>query len=297
YHPSSSPQEPFPSMDLTTLHVLLVIFLATLIRSTFGFGEALVAVPLLALRLPITTATPLAVLVSVLVASVVVAQDWRHVHFKSAAGLLLAALAGIPLGLFILRTVNNHLIKLLLAATLAAFSLYSLTFKQKLHLRKDHPLGLGLAGFCSGILGGAFGMNGPPLAVYGALRRWSPQHFRATLQGYFLPASILGLFGYAAVGLWSPDVTRYFLLCLPVALFAILLGRAFNRRLSGDTFLRYVYVGLLLIATLLALQTFSRPAAPVTQSSTPSTSPPQSSSSPAASPHDSSTPPAPSPQP
>ena len=52
------------------------------------------------------------------------------------------------------------------------------------------------SGFCSGILGGAYGMNGPPLAVYGSLRRWSPQHFRATLQGYFLPASIIGMAGY-----------------------------------------------------------------------------------------------------
>jgi hypothetical protein len=31
-------------IDSTTLHVLLIVFLATLIRSTFGFGEALVAV-------------------------------------------------------------------------------------------------------------------------------------------------------------------------------------------------------------------------------------------------------------
>ena len=31
-------------------------------------------------------------------------------------------------------------------------------------------------------------MNGPPLAIYGSMRRWSAQHFRATLQGYFLPA-------------------------------------------------------------------------------------------------------------
>ncbi len=282
-------------MDLTTLHVLLVIFLATLIRSTFGFGEAMVAVPLLALRLPIATATPLAVLVSVLVATVVVAQDWRHIHIKSAAGLLVASLLGIPLGLFLLRFAENHIIKILLACLLAAFALYSLTFRQSLHLRKDHPLGLLAAGFCSGVLGGAFGMNGPPLAVYGALRRWSPQHFRATLQGYFLPASILGLIGYAALGLWSPDVTRYFLLSLPAALLAILLGRAFNRRLSGDAFLRYVYAGLLLISILLGVQTFSRRApAALTPPSTPSASHPQSSSSPAASPRGSSIPPAPS---
>ena len=62
-------------VDSTTLLILLVVFFATLIRSTFGFGEALVAVPLLALVIPIEIAAPLAVLLSITVAAVVVAQD------------------------------------------------------------------------------------------------------------------------------------------------------------------------------------------------------------------------------
>jgi len=41
----------------------LIVFIATLIRSAFGFGEALVAVPLLALCIPLEVAAPLAVLV------------------------------------------------------------------------------------------------------------------------------------------------------------------------------------------------------------------------------------------
>ena len=58
-------------MDGTTLYILLVLLVATLIRSVFGFGEALVAVPLLALRLPVRVAAPLAVLVSITIAAVI----------------------------------------------------------------------------------------------------------------------------------------------------------------------------------------------------------------------------------
>lgn len=29
-------------------------------------------------------------------------------------------------------------------------------------------------------------MNGPPLAIYGSMRRWSAPQFRATMQAYFL---------------------------------------------------------------------------------------------------------------
>jgi uncharacterized protein len=40
-------------MNSTAVCVLLVAFAATLIRPAFGFGAALFAVPLLALRLPL----------------------------------------------------------------------------------------------------------------------------------------------------------------------------------------------------------------------------------------------------
>jgi hypothetical protein len=109
-------------------------------------------------------------------------------------------------------------------------------------------------GFIAGILGGAYGMNGPPLAIYGSMRRWSAPQFRATLQGYFLPASVVGMAGYWLAGLWVPAVTRYFLYSLPFALLAIVVGRWLNRRMHGQAFLRYVQVALVVIGGVLIVQ-------------------------------------------
>jgi uncharacterized protein len=235
-------------------YVVAVVFVATLIRSTLGFGEALVAVPLLALRLPLTTAAPLAVIVSVAMAAVIVAQDWRHVHLRSASGLIMAALPGIPLGILLLARGNEHAVKLILGVLIIAFSAYSLAERSTLHLREDHRGWLLGCGFLSGVLGGAYGMNGPPLAVYGALRKWSPQHFRATLQGYFLVASLAGLLGFAVAGIWSAAITRYFVISLPAILIATLLGRALNRRMQGHGFFRLVYAGLIAIGGTLIVE-------------------------------------------
>ena len=58
---------------MIAIEVAAVLFLATVIRSAFGFGEALVAVPLLALAIPVEIAAPVAVLVSITVALIVVA--------------------------------------------------------------------------------------------------------------------------------------------------------------------------------------------------------------------------------
>jgi uncharacterized membrane protein YfcA len=232
--------------------VLAVIFLATLIRSAFGFGEALIAVPLLALVMSVKVAAPLAVLVSITVAVVVIVEDWHRIHFRSAWRLVLATLFGIPLGLLLLTALPEQIVKAVLGVVILAFSVYCLARRTPLELRDDRWAWL--FGFVAGVLGGAYGMNGPPLVVYGTLRRWSAEQFRATLQGYFLPASVIGMIGYWWVDLWVPAVNHYFLLSLPAAVAAILLGRVVNRRLAGRSFVLYLHVALVLIAVLLLAQ-------------------------------------------
>lgn len=245
---------------MTLLPVLVVLFVATFIRSAFGFGEALVAVPLLAFFMPIEVAAPLAVLVSVTVAVVAVAQDWRHIHLRSAAWLVLSTLIGVPLGLLLLQRVDGWIVKGILAVVIVGFSSFSLFARPRAPLEDDRHAWM--FGFCAGILGGAYGMNGPPLVMYGTLRGWSPQRFRATLQGYFLPASLLTLGGYGAAGLLVPAVTRNYVLALPVIALAIVLGRAANRRMDARVFVRCVHVGLIAVGLLLLCQAIGRPQGP-----------------------------------
>jgi uncharacterized membrane protein YfcA len=245
-------------MDGTTLYVVLVVFLATLIRSALGFGEALFAVPLLALLLPLSVAAPLAVLVSITIAGIIVIQDWQKIHLRSTGWLIFATLFGIPLGLLLLTSSHQRTVKVALAIVLITFSAYSIFGSKPLELKTDNLAWLLGCGFFAGVLGGAYGMNGPPLAIYGAMRRWSPQHFRATLQGYFLPASIIGMAGYWLAGLWVPAVTHYYLISLPATLPAILLGRLVNHRLREETYLKYVYAGLAGIAAVLLIQAMTK---------------------------------------
>ena len=232
-----------------------VLFLATLVRSSLGFGEALIAVPLLALLIPVDVAAPVAVMASITVAAIVVAQDWRHVHARSALWLVLPTLLGIPLGLLLLKTAAEFVVKGALAVLIILFAVYSLRGQKSRELRDDKFAWL--FGFSAGVLGGAYGMNGPPLAVYGALRRWSPQHFRATLQGYFLPASLAGLCGYWFAGLWTPVVSRLYLESLPLVVAATFAGRLIHRRIPANRFMVYVHGGLIAIGVVLLAQSIA----------------------------------------
>jgi len=235
-----------------TLQIVGVIFFATLIRSTFGFGEALVGVPLLAFLLPVEVAAPVAVLASITVAGIIMLQDWRKIHVQSAGILVLSTLVGIPLGLLLLTRVAEPVVKAVLAVVIIVFSTYCLIQRTPPALQNDRLAWL--FGFGGGIMGGAYGMNAPPLVVYGALRGWTPEYFRATLQGYFLPASTLGMLGYWLAGLWVPAVTNYYLVSLPGIVVATLLGRVINHRLSVERFVATIHIGLILIGLLLLLQ-------------------------------------------
>jgi uncharacterized protein len=241
-------------MDSTTLYVLLVVFCATMIRSTFGFGEALIAVPLLALIIPIEVAAPVAVLLSITIAAIIVVQDWQRIHVSSTGWLLASTFPAIPLGIALLTSAHQHLVKGVLAIVIVVFSGYSLLGKNPPELHTDNRGCLLGCGFVAGVLGGAYGMNGPPLVIYGAMRRWPPPQFRATLQGYFLPASVVAMAGYWLAGLWVPAVTNFYLLSLPVALPAIFLGRIVNHRLRRDSFLVYIHGGLVCVGVLLLIQ-------------------------------------------
>lgn len=238
-------------MNSITFYVLTVILIATLVRSTFGFGESLIAVPLLIFKLPIEIAVPLSVLISILVAAIVVVQDRKQIHLKSAKWLIIFAILGIPLGLFLLMHGNENLIKSVLGILIIVYSIYSLMAKSTFKLETESKTWLFICGFLSGILGGAYGLNGPPIVIYGNLRQWTAKKFRATLQAYFLPASSIGMLGYWYNGLWNWTVTYYFLISLPVIIPAIFLGRYLNHQLKEGNFLNYVYFGLIGIGVLL----------------------------------------------
>jgi uncharacterized membrane protein YfcA len=230
--------------------VLLIVAFAAVVRSTFGFGDALVGMPLLALVIPIRTATPLMALVGPTLAFLIVARVWRGVDLRSTVVLIAATIAGIPFGLYVLKNVRERLINLVLAIVIILFALYSLLRPELRRLRSGRLAPL--FGLAAGVLGAATNTNGPPVVFYGALRGWEPDAFRATIQGYFLVTGPALLVGQGAAGLLTAQVWRFYLCALPLIVGAVWIGTKFSRRIPAARFYRWVY-GLLLAAGLVLL--------------------------------------------
>jgi uncharacterized membrane protein YfcA len=239
------------------LHLLIfaVLFVSTLTRSALGFGDALIAMPLLVMVVGIQTAAPLVALVATTIAMIILWRSWYIVDFKDTWRVMLALGLGIPLGLILLRGVSEQLMQALLGVLIIGFSLYNL-MQPQVNIRRGH---VGLAyvfGFFAGVVGGAYNTVGPLLVVYGQLRQWSPHRFRATLQGCFLPAYACIIVGHGFAGLLTPQVFKLYSLSLPIVFAAIFLGGKLNASFGHEHFTRYVNIALVFIGMALCLRSF-----------------------------------------
>jgi uncharacterized membrane protein YfcA len=237
------------AMDVPLLPVLAIVFLAALVRATFGFGDALLGMPLLALFASVRFATPLMGFVGPTIAVVLLAREWRRVEIRSALTLIVSTLAGIPLGLVFFRHVDERVVNFILAVVIIAFALYNLFRPGLLRVKTDRAAWA--FGGIAGILGAAYNTNGPPVILYGALRGWKPESFRATLQGYFLPTGAAILAGQGLAGLWSPAVVRVYLYALPLILLAVYGGLTLSKKIPAAKFARWVYALMLLAGAVL----------------------------------------------
>jgi uncharacterized membrane protein YfcA len=231
--------------------VIVIIFISTFTRSALGFGDAVLAMPLLAMLINLRTATPLVAFAASTISITILLGSWREVDFKAAWRLILSSLIGIPLGLYFLIHLPETLVKGVLGVVLILFGLYKL-FDPRLPTYRNDLLAY-VFGFLGGLLGGAYNTNGPPVVLYGALRGWSPESYRATLQAYFLPTGMTILIGHGLAGLWTPTVLKLYLYALPLILIAIFLGGRLNQYLSSEWFNRIIYAFLIVLGIILII--------------------------------------------
>ncbi len=168
---------------------------------------------------------------------------------------MLGSALGIPIGLWLLKGSFEREMTLLLAAVVIGFALFQLLRPRPVRLRAAwtaYPVGL-----IAGVLGGAYNTNGPPVVIYGTLRRWAPGVFRATLQGYFVCTSVVILSGHALAGLWTGRVWWLFGMSLLAVLPAIGAGEWLHRRIPTERFERLVYALLIPLGIVLGWDALS----------------------------------------
>ena len=237
------------------IFVILLIFLfSTILRSIFGFGDAVIAMPLLSFFIDLKIATPLFALAALTISFIISIHTFRKLHLKQVLRLMISTIIGIPIGIYLLREVDENIIKSVLGIIIIIFSLYNLLKPNVIYIK--NKIFTYFFGFIAGILGGAYNVNGPPIVFYASFKKWDPISFRATLQGYFFVTGILLVSSHVVVGNITYLVVQYFVYIVPVLLLGIFIGSKIHYKIKVEMFKKYIYflmffLGLFLMFTSL----------------------------------------------
>jgi len=229
--------------------VVFIIFLSTLVRSTFGFGNALIAMPLLTFVIGVKGATPVVALAGLVISLIMLIREWREIVWKDTLVLLISSLAGLPLGLLLITSFPENIIRMILGGILVGFGIYNL-LGIRLPVLETSVLAVPF-GFLAGILGGAYNANGPPIVIYGVMRGWKKEAFRASLQGFFFVSSLMIVAGHALSGFWSRQTLISFFVSIPAVVLAIFLGERIAKKITQEDFNRVIYISLILMGVLM----------------------------------------------
>ncbi|WP_343756015.1 sulfite exporter TauE/SafE family protein, partial [Alkalibacterium iburiense] len=234
------------------LLVVGAVFLGSLTRSTFGFGDAVVSMPLLALLpIPYSEAVALVGLVGFTVALFFAFSGWKDKDSAVLKQMSLATLLGIPFGLLLIRFASQRWISLFLGLLLIAYALYSL-LGPKAHQRsiqktfENNYYSIPF-GFASGMLGSAYNLNGTPIVLYATLRNWSPIAFRGNVQSHFIISSSFILISHFLSGFWTIEVGVYYLFSIPAVLGAIWIGNFIYGKIDTENFKKYVFYSIFVL--------------------------------------------------
>ncbi len=228
----------------------VILLVGYFIRGITGFGSGLIAVPLLALFLPLTFVVPLLLLLDFTASMVMGGFNFGRVKWNEIGVLIPFGILGVVLGTSLLVNLPPSLMLMVLAGFVFVFALRSI-----LNLRGDKLISRGWAvpaALTGGTVGALFGTGGPPYVIYLTHRIHEKSDLRATFSALFFADGLSRIVSFLIAGLlMSAKVWTAYFVALPLMLGALYLGGRAHVGLSAMQMTRLV--GVLLLVSSVSL--------------------------------------------
>ena len=162
---------------------------------------------------------------------------------------LLAGLAGVPVGVVLLVSVDAQALRISLGVFIAVYGVYALLTPQLPRIERGGRAADALIGFLGGILGGVGGYSGVLPAIWTQLRGWPKDVARGVYQPFILMAHVTTL---ALIGVVALDRVGLvlFMAAVPALLLGAWLGWTIYGRLNENRF-RQFFAALLVLSGLI----------------------------------------------
>lgn len=232
------------------IYTSVILFGAYTLFGMTGFGQNIIAMPLLALVSPLKFSVPLISLLDVVFVAWSATKFWRQANYKELIALLPFLAVGMLLGAAILLIAPERILLLSLGAIIITYGVYCI-------IRRNHSLKMSkiLAppiGFFAGALSAAFGTGGPLYVMYLSGRILDKSELRASIVSLLVLSTSLRIGILGAGGLYSNQtIWLWWLLVLPSCFAGVKLGHYLHHRIKSSNLLFFIHLILIASGTLL----------------------------------------------
>lgn len=229
-------------------YIVMVVGLTAFIQAITGFGFALLAVPVLALRLSVHEAVVLSACMGTM------SSGWQSVNLRRFANAamvqmyVVASILGIPLGYLAFILFSDQILRILVGVAVLAGTVIVATMRDRnLSLHTQRALGV-----VSGALLIATSTNGPPIVLALQAQGMPKQEFRGTLARIFFVSGVISVMLFALAGRVDYTILTGAVAAAPALVIAVWLGNKVASRVGDDVF-RVVVLFLLCAAGISSL--------------------------------------------
>jgi len=147
------------------------MFFGATVLGAIGFGIGIVSMPVLLLAIDPQSAVVMMNTVALGLESWIVWHSRRDLPFREIAPVGLAGVAGVPIAVFMLASLDVAALRLTIAALILVFAMVT-GFNVRIRTIESRVAGI-VAGFIVGVILPAFGVGGQLVALY-VLTRYFP---------------------------------------------------------------------------------------------------------------------------
>ena len=241
-------------MDIYTLVIISILF-GALVRTVFGFGEALVTMPILALLgVDLKLAIALVGIIGVLVAMPKFIANYKVVNWHIVKRLLIGSIIGTPLGIVLIIFIDENIVLTILGSLLVLYgviNLLGIKLMTKYNIKDKFDY---VAGLFSGVLGSAYNSHGVPIVVYGTLKKWNIVKLKQISQVHFFIVGLVVITNHAVTGFWTMEMLYIIIATLPFLIIIIKLGDVIAEKIEQQILIKYVYLLLIIFGILMIVK-------------------------------------------
>ena len=164
--------------------------------------------------------------------------------------LIIAGIIGIPIGTFLLISVEEETIKIFLGTVIIIFSISQLIGFHK--PVKNEKVAFVIVGLISGILAGSTTISGPPVVLFLMNQNVIKNYFRVNIVIYFIVLGLIAILSMYISKILNMEVIHYFLSLFPAMVFGLSIGIYLSKK-ANESLFKLATIFIVLVSGILAI--------------------------------------------